>query len=318
MLEFKQLGLSDIVKLRGLIQQGFSHICNNTAGGIFMWRDYFKMEYALFDNTVVFKASAKYNGVNTVFSVPMGNDILGGIKLVAEYCRANNLPIAFYAVTEDEIEPLQSVLRPISISDNISNAPKSSAAASDTQDYTIYSNEDWSDYIYEADALKSLQGRKYSGKRNHINKFKKEYENWAFEEITACNIARVRDFYIKYSAGLDFPTKIALEDHYKTIEVLDNYDMYDLPGGLLRVNDTVVAFSIGEIKNDVLYIHTEKADTHYFGAYQVINNEFAKHFAADNIKYINREEDDGDLGLRFSKHSYYPCNVIPKYIVVLT
>jgi len=301
MLEFSRLNLSDIEKLRPLILQGDSRICNNTVGGIFMWRDYFNMEYALFNDTVIFKAKAKYNGVDTVFSLPLGTDYSGGIEKVVEYCRLSGLPIAFYAVTDEDIEPLKAALTSIS----------------PTSSFKTHTNDDWSDYIYESSALTNLEGRKYSGKRNHINQFKNEHKNWLYEEITSANIAHVRDFYMQYSANLSSNTKTALEDHIKTIEVLDNYTLYNLLGGLLRVNDSVVAFSIGERKTDVLYIHTEKADIHYKGVYQVINNEYAKFNTSDGIMFINREEDDGDPGLRFSKNSYHPCKIVLKHILVM-
>jgi hypothetical protein len=105
------------------------------------------------------------------------------------------------------------------------------------------------------------------------------------------------------------------EEYLKTIEVLENYDVYRAIGGLLRVNGEVIAFSIGEILNRVLFVHIEKADISYRGAYQVINNEFAKHFCTDDILFINREEDVGDEGLRTSKKSYHPRGLLNKYIV---
>jgi hypothetical protein len=295
MLEFSELGLSDIDKLRPLIVQGDSRICNNTVGGVFMWRDYFTMEYSLFDDTVIFKAKAKYNGVDTVFSLPLGKNFREGINKVTEYCRNKNLPVAFYAVTEEDFEPLRSMLG----------------------EFKLHTNENWSDYIYEAAALVGLEGRKYSGKRNHINRFKKDYSNYSFEEINEGNLPQVRDFYTELTSESVFSTKTAIEDHNKTMEVLDNYSVYSLLGGLIRVNGSVVAFSIGEVKNDVLYIHTEKADMRYNGVYQVINNDFARHYVSEGILYINREEDDGDLGLRFSKNSYHPCKITSKYILVV-
>jgi len=299
MLEFLKLNLSDIDALRPLILQGNSRICNDTVGGVFMWRNYFNMEYALFNETVIFKAKAKYDDVDTVFSLPFGRDYHEGIYNVAEYCRSSGLPIAFYDITEEDFEPLQNVF---------------GGASTILKKHT---NEDWNDYIYDAQALIKLEGRKYSGKRNHINQFKKEYTNWAFEEITPDNIALVSDFYRAYSENLTFKTKTALEDHIKTIEVLDNYKLYGLLGGLLKVGDSVVAFSLGECKGDVLHVHTEKANTQYKGVYQVINNEFAKYYSGEGISFINREEDDGDPGLRFSKNSYHPCKIVSKYIVIM-
>ena len=295
MLEFSKLELHNIDKLKPLILQSDSEICNNTVGGIFMWRDFFSMEYALYNDTVIFKAKAKYNEIYTVFSLPLGKDLQGGIEKTAEYCHAHGLPVAFYAVTDEDLEPLRSTHK----------------------NYELYTNENWSDYIYNASDLVTLEGRKYSGKRNHVNQFKRAYSDHIFEEINEENLSKVRSFYEELCSGLTFTTKTAIEDHDKTIEVLENYDTYSLPGGLLRIGDTVVAFSIGEINGNVLFIHVEKADMRYKGVYQVINNEFARHFVSEGIEFINREEDDGDLGLRTSKQSYHPCRTTPKYIFVV-
>jgi len=83
---------------------------------------------------------------------------------------------------------------------------------------------------------------------------------------------------------------------------------------LLKANGGVVAFSVGENINNVLYVHIEKADMRIRGAYQVINRELIRQFATDEIEYVNREEDVGDEGLRYSKKSYHPCEMIDKYI----
>jgi hypothetical protein len=68
----------------------------------------------------------------------------------------------------------------------------------------------------------------------------------------------------------------------------------------------------------VLVIHIEKANMKLRGAYQVVNNEFARYYASkEGVKVINREEDVGDEGLRVSKKSYHPCEILQKYIVVV-
>lgn len=58
---------------------------------------------------------------------------------------------------------------------------------------------------------------------------------------------------------------------------------------------------------DTLIIHIEKADIAYEGVYQALVNEYAKCFVTPGVRYINREEDAGDEGLRRSKESYHPC-----------
>ena len=295
MLEFSKLQISDIHKLRPFIRGSNTRVCNNTVGSIFMWRDYFSTQFALCADNVIFKVKASHNHIEAMFSIPLGGDYFTGIKKVSEYCRHHNIPECYYALTENDLEPLRSIY----------------------SNHELFSNDDWGDYVYNATDLINLAGRRYSGKRNHLNQFKKEYSDYSFEEITPDNLADVRDFYDKLSRDLVFTSKTALEDHEKTLEVLANYEAYAPIGGLLRVGGSVVAFSAGDIVRDMLFVHIEKADTRYKGAYQAINNEFAKHFASEDILLINREEDEGDPGLRFSKKSYHPTEITRKYIFIV-
>jgi hypothetical protein len=295
MLEFSKLTLNDINRLRPFFQQGSARICNDTVGSVFMWREYFSMEYAICDDIAVFKAQVKHNNPFTAYSLPLGKNFRAGIDKVIEHCRAFGSPAAFYAVTDYDIETMRGIF----------------------DRYELYTEPDWSDYVYRASDLINLEGRKYSSKRNHINHFKKAYPNHSFEVITKSNISHVREFYVQLSSSLELLSDTAVEDCKITLEVLDNFELYDLQGGLLRVDDSVIAFSIGETGGNTLFVHIEKADMQYRGAYQVINNEFAKFFATEGIEYINREEDDGDPGLRFSKNSYHPCEIVDKYILVV-
>ena len=58
----------------------------------------------------------------------------------------------------------------------------------------------------------------------------------------------------------------------------------------------------------------EKALPDYEGIYPAMVQEFAARFAAD-VKYINREDDAGDHGLRTSKTQYQPIEILDKYSV---
>ena len=75
---------------------------------------------------------------------------------------------------------------------------------------------------------------------------------------------------------------------------------------LESVDDKIIAYSFGtKIRDDMYVVQVEKALPEYIGAYQMINNEFAKAYCND-IKYINREDDVGIEGLRRAKMSYNP------------
>ena len=46
----------------------------------------------------------------------------------------------------------------------------------------IEDRDNW-DYVYLREKLASLSGRKYHGKKNHYNAFKKEYPDYVYEPI---------------------------------------------------------------------------------------------------------------------------------------
>jgi len=295
MLSFKKVALNDIKTIKPYFYLSTNKTCDNTMGGTYMWRDYFSVEYAIQNETLIFKVKVKYhNGINA-FTLPIGKDIYGTIMEIEKFCRYAEIPIAFCTVTEEELTLLTTIFN----------------------DTRIYKEDNWSDYLYRVNDIVNLVGRKYSGQRNHINAFKRAYENYSFEEITKRNVNEVKDFYTYLNLTTNKKSDVFIEEQTKTFEVLDNYNLYGMIGGILRVNGAIAAFSIGEIYNNVLFIHIEKADLKYRGVSQVINNEFAKYYASSVVEYVNREEDVGDEGLRASKQSYHPCEIISKYLVVV-
>ena len=99
------------------------------------------------------------------------------------------------------------------------------------------------------------------------------------------------------------------------MEVLDNFEAYGLFGGLLKTDGRTVGLSIGEILGDTLFVHVEKSLKDVNGAYPMLVREFARAFAGEGVNYINREEDDGNEGLRTSKLSYHPVKLLEKYLI---
>ena len=84
-------------------------------------------------------------------------------------------------------------------------------------------------------------------------------------------------------------------------------------GGVLRINGSVQAFTLGELLNpDMAVTHIEKANTDYDGSFTVINQMFAER-VWPHVMYINREEDMGIPGMRKAKESYNPVKMIRKY-----
>lgn len=88
-----------------------------------------------------------------------------------------------------------------------------------------------------------------------------------------------------------------------------------LMGGSLYVENTMVAFTIGEpLSANSLVLHFEKVLPGYKGVYQAINNAFAQHVPEDCVT-LNREQDLGEEGMRQAKETYNPIVFLQKNTV---
>lgn len=291
MLNFRKLTLSDAELLREKFRASKSRLCDMTLGGVMMWRDYFETCLALDEDTLFFRVKRE-NG-ETAFTLPIG-DVRRGLMLLKDYCAAQNIPLVFCTVGEEE----QKIL--------LDWAPN--AKCEETRD--------WFDYVYEKEKLLTFAGKKLAGQRNHRNFFLREHKDWTFEEITPENTEEVRAFFASFNDEVSKPSDTFAEEEKKVFEVLDNQEVYGFFGGVIRADGKIVAMSLGEAVYDTLFVHIEKASRSCRGAYQMMVSEFIRHFASDEaIRFVNREEDVGDLGLRKSKTDYHPVMLLKKFIV---
>ena len=91
-----------------------------------------------------------------------------------------------------------------------------------------------------------------------------------------------------------------------------------LHGVALRVEGRLAAFSFGSYfgrDGHMFCVHAEKADTSFEGVYAVVCNELAKSLDP-KCDIVDREEDMGIAGLRRSKSSWQPLDIVDKYTAV--
>ncbi|MGL4646787.1 MAG: DUF2156 domain-containing protein [Cetobacterium sp.] len=181
------------------------------------------------------------------------------------------------------------------------------------EDFIVTEERDSFDYIYLQEDLAELKGRKFSSKKNKINKFKKTY-NFTYEKISRENIEDIRIFQRKWTENRKEDT-IILSETMGIEELLNNYEILELRGGVIKVDGKIVAYAIGEkLTENMGVIHIEKGIFDYQGSYQMINMYVAKEEFSD-VKLMNREDDFGSLGLREAKLSYQPIEFIKKYSI---
>ena len=270
--------------------------CDRTVGVNYMWREPFNGYYAISDGCLILRV--EYGVKGTHFTFPVGENPAEALTSLEQYCREKGLPLQFASVSEDEITKLR-------------------------QRYThihITANRDFFDYLYRYEDLATFAGRRYSAQRNHINRFVKQWPNWSYRPLTRADVPAVQSFlqeYIERKSALEPLSRSEQTELCGCADLLEAMHDFGMQGGLITVDENVVAFAIGEALGDTLYVHCEKGDVRYAGVYQMIVREFAAHNAAPHLLYINREDDTGDAGLRQSKLAYRPCALLEKSIVTV-
>ena len=93
-----------------------------------------------------------------------------------------------------------------------------------------------------------------------------------------------------------------------------NYEKFNSRGGVICIEDKIVAYSFGEkLNKNTFVVHFEKGDPKYAGVYQTINKLFVENEVSSKFNYINREQDLGISGIRKAKLSYSPVQLIKKF-----
>lgn len=291
MLIFNKLTLKDLPFVSRYFNTFPDRICDRSVGCLFMWREYFDNSIAVIEDTIILQAV--FPDGTVYYSYPIGYHVDNALTTLQEYCLNHQLPLQFCVVTEQQLDHLK------------------------TRFANLEANADpvWYDYYYESASLLQLAGRKYAGQRNHIHKFTKLYPNFSFEKITDSSILSILDFLHIYHFHTQKQGDNAIREKKMDFEFMENYHLYNELGGVLKADGKIIGFSVGEIISDTIFIHIEKADTNYEGAYPMLTNQFLKMFLTDDVKFVNREEDMGDEGLRISKSSYHPVELIKKYMV---
>lgn len=110
--------------------------------GVLMWVDYFNYEFSIYEDTLFIKGVVESDLSKPAFSLPVGRlSLRESVGILKDYCKANSLSLEFSAVPEYALEEMKG-LGPVMVEEL----------------------SDWGDYLYDANMLASLQGKKMSKK----------------------------------------------------------------------------------------------------------------------------------------------------------
>lgn len=286
MLDFKPLHPQDAQILRPYLT-GEGRICDNTPGTAVMWRGSFNTHYAVRNDTAVLRMYHSQGG--ETYSYPSGNAPEELLEEIISDTRKRGVTPRFCSMSRGLAEALCA---------RCGGEPTASRR--------------WADYLYPAENFISYSGRKLHEKRNHVNRFLAEHSDWEYVPIDSSSLPRAREFYSDYMERNVKDSPIARHEAKICLEVLDRWSDYGFSGGMLIAGGAIVGITAGEAIGDTLYVHIEKAERTVNGAYQMLASCFVRSFG-DKVAFVNREDDSGDAGLRQSKLSLCPCELLYKY-----
>ena len=176
------------------------------------------------------------------------------------------------------------------------------------------------DYVYRVEALAQLSGRRFHGKKNHVNRFNREQAghfeivpmspDFTEEALELLQYIDAKKQVTGFEAGMLQMEADVLRD------ILPKFEPLGLEGVALRIDGRLQAYAFGgPLGDNTIVEHIEKANVDFPGIYQKLNQAFCEAMLG-KYEYINREEDMGLEGLRKAKSSYKPCRMVEKYIAM--
>ena len=278
------LALTDKPLLDQLCSDFQPRISELSFAGLYLFRKAHEYKLATAAGSIIVIGTG-YDG-SVYFLPPLGGDTAAALKLLF----ADGLPL--YGADDLFIEKYLSA-----------------------HSMQIVAVRDSFDYLYLREELALLPGSRFHKKKNRINYFsvRHDYTVTLFtnEHVNGCLTLLER---WQHSSRDESGRSLLLEVE-ATSEALRSAGTLGLSGIVIAVNDSVAAFALGEqLNQETAVCHFEKADPFSEGLYQLVNREFAKNLF-QGCRYLNREQDLGEMGLRSAKLSYHPVELVKKYLV---
>ena len=294
MSEFIPVNCRNIEALEPYFAACTNRICDNTAGVTFQWRNIFQTHFAIAGDTLVTRSVFKRIG--SCYSVPVGpGDVNAGFAAAERNARELSEELRFACVGADQLPLLEA-----------------------RYEGRFFAEEkrDWFDYLYEADSFRTYGGKKLHSQKNHVNRFYKEFPEAECREITEDMFPECIAFLERIEAERPEMSEVEHNELKGTMDLIELACQLNQRAACLVTRLGITALSVGEVKGDTLFAHAEKADVNAAGAYPAMAQAFVN-FMGTGFTYVNREDDVGDDGIRYSKLNYKPIDLIPKYLVTV-
>ena len=176
MLTFKPVAQRDLSRLRRYYKNCNYQLCEYSALVKLMWRGHLHPQYAEAAGCLIVKNCIDGK---PCFDYPVlgpDGDEEAALCAIEDYCVEQGISLELSVVPKEKAAKL------------LERYPR----------FHLNNFRSWRDYIYEANDLREFPGRHYSGQRNHINKFRKEYPTAKFIPLTGADMPLIENFWADY------------------------------------------------------------------------------------------------------------------------
>ena len=296
MIHFTPLTLKEKSKLDSFLIPNGNRGCEYNFANLSLWG---RQQVAIVEGNLAF--FSQFNR-KSVYLFPVGpNDLKPTLDAIIQDAHKRGIPCRLTSLSKADCDFLNSLY---------------------PGKFRFHPDRSHFDYIYSIDDLAELKGRKFQKKRNHINRFSGLFPNYSVTQISRDTLPLVESlldtWYREYFEG--HPDADLYMEQVAIKKALSQQEELKMEGMVLLHDGKALAMTMGSrLSPDTFDIHFEKALESAEGAYNVINQAFARYLriAYPELKWLNREDDLGLEGLRKAKLSYCPDHLIEKYWAVL-
>ena len=151
-LEFLEINVNDSQLIKEYLEYDKSFCSDYTVGFVMMWKKTLNITYAISDGMLILKGV--FHGGREKFYMPCGNGNFEKVFLkIVDYSKSKGSLPEFISISPLHFDSFKKL---------------SQIKYTESRNYF--------DYVYSAESIALLKGRKYHQKRNHISNFKKKYK----------------------------------------------------------------------------------------------------------------------------------------------
>ncbi|MGL5641737.1 MAG: DUF2156 domain-containing protein, partial [Paraclostridium sp.] len=226
---FKEIDINSYEELRPFFNSVDYEACEYCFTTLYMWRDMYKTSYYVEDDFAIIVG--EYEGDRfSVLPLAKKDKIHKALAFMLDYFKNEDHQIYLRAVTKEVVELLQT------------DYPGK---------FKYIEERDYFDYVYDAEALRTLKGRKNQKKRNHLNYFLKEYEGrFEYRKLDENDFHECITLLKAWAVNKEEHGDVeeGIDDEFIAIKkIFDNYNVLkeDVRVSGVYIDNKLEAFSIG-------------------------------------------------------------------------